>query len=75
MERRTIKFNIKNFLEDYMYCIESKDLECNEELLEVITRNYTNNPDPTVKQGIRNYIKKSDIGNRYPELLKLIDHF
>jgi hypothetical protein len=75
MERRTIKFNIKNFLEDYMYCIESEDSECKEELLEVITRNYTNNTNPTVKQGIRNYIEKSEISRRYPELLRLIDHF
>lgn len=74
MESRTVKFNIKQFLEDYMYCIESKDCDEQEELINKFKRVY-NSSNPTVKQGIKNYVNKSGYVRDYPEISLLMGAF
>lgn len=74
MESRTIKFNIKQFLEDYMYCIESKDCDEQDELVSKFKRVY-NSSNPQVKQGIKNYIDKSGYIKNYPEISLLMEAF
>lgn len=74
METRSIKFNVKQFLEDYMYSIETEDEDDERELTEEL-REFMSRSSEEVKQGIKCYITKFSIMTKYPYLLNVINEF
>ena len=74
---RTIKFNIKTVIEEYIFCIESKDKETGAELLHSFNVMFINS-DRKIQDGIYKYLQNSRLANEYEEfrnIQKKIEQF
>ena len=67
---RTIKFNIKHFIEEYIYCVESKDEDGEVELTEQFKRVFLNS-SPQIQQGIQSYLMNNKNAKEYVQLQKI----
>lgn len=67
METRTVKFNIKSFIEEYIFLHESHDKEGEKKLLEKFNTNFYNS-NFKVKAGIQAFIFNSKLAKEYPVL-------
>ena len=67
---RTIKFNIKTFIEEYIFCIESKDKETEAELLHSFNSMFIRS-NRSVQEGIYRYLKNYTLANEYIKLVEL----
>ena len=74
MEVRVVRFNIKQFIEDYIFCIESEDIECKEQLEIKFDRVFFES-NSTVKVGIITYLINSAIAKEYPEIQDIITKY
>ena len=70
METRSIKFNIKQFIEEYVYCIESKDEDGELELLERFNKVFYSSTPP-VQGGIQTFLFNNRIAKEYPKIQEL----
>lgn len=70
METRVVMFNIKQFIEDYIFCVESKDIEGKNLLLNKFKEVFAGSKDE-IKVGIQKYIANSNVAKDYKELQSL----
>ena len=70
MESRTVKFNIKNFIEDYVYAHNSKDIEEEENLIKGYKEVLSNSSEP-VATAMQSFIFNNKIAKDYPVLQAL----
>lgn len=70
MESRSIKFNIKNFIEDYAYSKESGDTESEEELLSKFDKFFMSS-EYKLRVAIQRFLQKDPIAVQYPVLQQL----
>tara|TARA_R110000796_G_scaffold59371_5_gene136855 strand:- start:167 stop:400 length:234 start_codon:yes stop_codon:yes gene_type:complete len=70
MMTRTIKFNVKHFIEEYIYSIESKDYDAEIELLEKFNRVFYNSP-PQVKKEIQAFLFNNSNAKEYKKIQDL----
>ena len=67
MEIRTVKYNLKSFIEEYIILHESKDKEGEEKLLEDFNNEFIKSSD-VVKQGMQMFLFNSKIAKEYEVL-------
>jgi hypothetical protein len=67
MENRMVKFNIKQFIEDYIFCIESSDEDGEKELLRKFNKFFIGS-EPKIQRGVKSYMVKSKIANDYEKI-------
>ena len=67
---RRIKFNIKQFIEDYIFCVESGDEEGEKELLETFDRVFYSS-DYGLQKSIQMYMFNSKVAREYMKLYEL----
>lgn len=67
METRLIKFNIRQFVEDYIFARESGDKESEQDLLNNFD-NFFYSSSPQVRKGVQSYLLNSPISMQYPDL-------
>ena len=67
MEIRTVKYNLKSFIEEYIILHESKDKEGEEKLLEDFNNEFIKSSD-VVKQGMQMFLFNSKIAKEYKVL-------
>lgn len=70
MEVRIVNFNIKQFIEDYIFCVESRDKEGKKNLLERFDEVFKGSCRD-VQVGIKSYLSKSEVAKDYKELQRL----
>jgi len=70
METRSIKFNVKSFIEDYIFCIESKDSDGEEELLARFNKVFYSSSAP-VQKGIQMFLFNNRVAKEYPKIQEL----
>ena len=73
METRSIKFNVKSFIEDYIFCIESKDSDGEGELLERFNKVFHSSSTP-VQRGIHMFLFNNKIAKDYPKIQEIAEH-
>lgn len=71
MEIREVKFNLKVFIEEYVFANESGDNDYIEDLERVFEEEYSISSLP-IQEGIERFINKSEIAKDYSGLSKLI---
>lgn len=71
MEVRVVKFNLKVFIEDFIFAKESKDKVARESLEEVFRKEYENSSQ-IVREGMEKFITTSKIASESKDLQKLI---
>lgn len=67
MEVREVKFNLKNFIEDFVFAIESKD-SLSRECLEDSFESEYKKSSLVIQEGIEKFIFRSKIASEYPSL-------
>ena len=67
---RTIKFNIKQFIEEYIFAIECKDDELEEGLLHDFNLMFSRS-NRSVQEGVYKYLQNSKLANEYNKLVEL----
>lgn len=67
METRTVKFNLRQFIEDYVFYFESRDQDSKNFLLDNFEDCYETFTLP-VRQGIKLFLFNNVISKQYPEL-------
>jgi hypothetical protein len=70
METKVVKFNIRNFIDQYVFLHESKDKEGEKILLESFNKFIVSNQKPIIV-GIQGYLIKTKITEQYPVLKEL----
>lgn len=70
METRTVKYNLKNFIESYVFLEESDDKIGKEELISEFN-NYFYSCTDEVKNGIESFILSNKIARQYAGLQAL----
>lgn len=71
MVTKTIKFNIKQFIEDYIFCVESKDGQGEKELLKKFDKVFYSS-SVAVKASMQMYLFNSRVAREYPKLHEII---
>jgi hypothetical protein len=74
METRTVKFNLRHFVEDYIVAVAAEDSLEQESLEKGFMENY-NSSSAKIKQGIENYIRKVSNEMQSPELQGFVNTF
>lgn len=67
METRIVKFNLKEFIGDYIFLHELKDLEGEKDLIKKFDDNFYSSSHP-VKVGIQTFLFNSGLAKDYPVL-------
>ncbi len=70
MESRSVKFNIKNFIEDYVFAHNSKDVEEEEKLIKGYKEVLLSSSEP-VAIAMQSFISNNKIAKDYPVLQAL----
>jgi len=70
METRLVKFNIKNFVEDFILARESGDLDSEQELVNGFVEFFSCS-GVGVQDGLRSYIFNNALASQYPDLQDL----
>jgi hypothetical protein len=70
METKVVKFNIKDFIAQYVFLHESKDKEGEKVLLEGFNKFLSTNQKPIIS-AIQAYLIKTKITQQYPVLKEL----
>lgn len=70
MEIRTVKFNLKQFIEDYRFYHESRDRDSEEELLHNFETIYSESSFK-IRSGMRTFLYNSDVARQYPVLQQI----
>jgi len=67
MEIRVVRFNIKQFIEDYVFCVETKDFVGKKELLSRYNNIFLSS-NSLVKVAMQTYLLNSSVAKDYAEL-------
>jgi hypothetical protein len=70
METKVVKFNVRDFIDQYVFLHESKDKEGERVLLEGFNKFLLSNQKPIIV-GIQGYLIKTKITQQYPVLKEL----
>ena len=71
MEIREVKFNLKVFIEEYVFAKEASDNEVMESLELIFEKEYKSSSLP-IQEGIERFITKSKIAKEYSGLNQLV---
>jgi hypothetical protein len=70
MEVRVVKFNIKQFIEDYIFCVECKDKCGEKDALERFNKVFSSSSH-AVQDSMQMYLFNSAVARDYPKLVEL----
>jgi hypothetical protein len=71
MITRTVKYNLRSFIEDYILFYEEKDMESVGYIMADFLHFY-NNSDDKIKDGIDRYLTSNKIAKQYPDIQAVI---